>query len=98
MAACEPVQFAQRGLRLLEFTEDAARMGQEQLTRGRQFDPAADSIEKRQVQMNFELANLVRERGLGNVQFRGCLCKVRSLRHREEITKMPQLYQSEIHR
>ena len=53
---------------------------------------------EREAQLSFQLPDLVRKRGLRDVQLSRGFRKVRRFRHRQEIAEMPQFDQFQIHR
>ena len=71
--------------------EQATALGQKGAAGIGEFDPPARSLEQRYPELLFELADLVAERWLGDVQALGGPAEVELLRDRDEVLHESQV-------
>ena len=96
-SSLQAVQFVQSSLRLLQFVLNLPRVRQQRFARGRQLYAAADSIEQLQIELIFQLPNLMRKGWLCHMQLCRRASKMRGICHREKVPQMPQFDLIEVH-
>jgi len=97
-AALQSVKVHEREASIFEFAHDATGVGKEQLAGGSEFDPAANAVEQREIQLPLELANLMRQGWLRDVEFRRGFGEMLRLGNSQKVTEMAEFNRREIHR
>ena len=77
---------------MLDAGQDLPRLRQQHRAGGGQLHAAAVALEQRHAQLRLELADLLTQRRLGDVQTLGRTPEVRLLRDRDEVAEVAELH------
>ena len=91
-AALDAGQRLQLGLRGVELGEDVARARDEQLAGAGERDPARRALDEREPDLGLQPADLLRQRGLGDVLARGGAREVALVGERHEVAQLAQFH------